>query len=1055
MSDYSNQKPKGIPPQEDKYLPDYTNQAVFRRNTPNTRSYYIPDTSISLNGTWEFSIATTPLEAPEPTLARNLVFDQIQVPGHWQLQGFGKPCYTNVQFPIPVCPPYVPVENPTGSYRRTFRIPPVWDSNDQLRIRFDGVDSAYHVWINGVLVGYAQGSRNPSEFDISSFVNRNDTNELFVRVYQWSDATYIEDQDQWWLSGISRDVYLISFPSCRIEDFFIKTKLDSNYENAILIASVSVVTEQSATLEVLLSELDKNGGSLVNSSKVIIDENTGKLDVSLEIDNPKKWTAETPYLYSAEIILTSNDSAVLHKVQHRIGFREVEIKEGLLTVNGKPIRFKGVNRHEHHPVLGRSVPLEFARKDLLLMKTHNINAIRCAHQPHDPRVLDLCDELGLWVMAEADLECHGFYDAIARPLDIPEEMDYGERKRLAFGKAAQYTSNNPSWKNAYIDRIHTVINRDKNHTSIIIWSLGNEAFYGDNIRAMFKYATEFDPSRLVHYEGDEQAETAHMYSYMYPSVERLIKYAKEEGVKDDGKFDKPIILCEYGHALGNGPGWLEDYEQAFRDFPRLQGGFIWEWSNHGLWKSSDSNGRGYYAYGGDFGDEPNDGPYLMDGLLNSAHQPAPGLMEYKKVIQPVGFSFENGKLRIENRHDFVALNYLSASFKVEHLGDEETLLDTGFFELPSISAGNTHIIPIPPSHRQYRRGETYLTVSLVLKQSTPWADAGHEVAWYQHRLQDHHNEAEVTLNDVGMPYPGLRVSSDPSTISVSGNDFLFVFDRARGALKSWINDNNKLLDADIQTSIAIALSFWRPSTLNDTRASLSYWERFGVNKLASQLRSFSVDTFDRHKIILKAHLFITPPVLDWGFDTEMEYTVHTTGALSIKVTRMCPTGSFPQFLPRIGLNLYGTKLLDHVSWFGLGPGESYPDKKSSQRVGIWNCESISELQTAYDIPQENGNREEARWVTFRDSKMSHVGLRVTRLSGTEANEHFSFTALHYRDTTIQNAKHPPDLVEEDGVFIRLDARASGVGTCVGRPAIREDLLVKTQDTAFGFLLEPL
>lgn len=405
---------------------------------------------------------------------------------------------------------------------------------------------------------------------------------------------------------------------------------------------------------------------MIGKTEVSVNHETKKAELSLKVNKPNKWTAETPYLYQTEIVLKSADSKVSHKVQQRIGFRKVELIDGLMTVNGKRIRLRGVNRHEHHPLLGRSVPLEFAKRDLLLMKTHNINALRCAHQPHDPRILDLCDELGLWVMGEADLECHGFYDAVARPLDIPEEMDYGERKKLAFPQAAQFTSNNPKWKDAYLDRIQAVINRDKNHASIIIWSLGNEAFYGDNHKAMFEYCTKVDPGRLVHYEGDEQAVTTHMYSYMYPSVEKLIQSCKEEGVKD-GKFDKPIVLCEYGHAMGNGPGWLEDYEQAFRDYPRLQGGFIWEWANHGLWKEED--GQGFYAYGGDFGDEPNDGTFVMDGLVSSTHQPTPGLTEYKKVIQPVGFSLEGSNLIVENWHDFADLGHLGATFQVEALGE--------------------------------------------------------------------------------------------------------------------------------------------------------------------------------------------------------------------------------------------------------------------------------------------------------------------------------------------------------------------------------------------------
>lgn len=458
---------------------------------------------------------------------------------------------------------------------------------------------------------------------------------------------------------------LISFPESRIEDFFIRHDLDSKYEDATVNASVEIVASDSGSVELTLSEIPQNGGKVLQSKKVDIDRSTNKLDIDFTVTNPKKWTAETPYLYKVEITLQASNASTPNRVSQRIGFRKVELQDGLMTVNGTPIRLRGVNRHEHHPLFGRSVPLEFAKRDLLLMKTHNINALRCAHQPHDPRLLDLCDELGLWVMAEADLECHGFYDAVARPLDIPEERDYEERKVLAFPQSAEYTSNNPAWKDAYVDRMDALVQRDKNHASVIIWSLGNEAFYGQNLKAMFEYTINFDSSRLIHYEGDAKAETTHMYSYMYPSIERLTKLVQEEGVKD-GKFEKPVILCEYGHAMGNGPGWLEDYEQLFREYPRLQGGFIWEWANHGLWDEE----RGFYGYGGDFGESPHDGTFVMDGLVSSKHEPTPGLTEYKKVIQPVGFSVEDGQLVIENRNDFINLGYLAADFKIETFGEK-------------------------------------------------------------------------------------------------------------------------------------------------------------------------------------------------------------------------------------------------------------------------------------------------------------------------------------------------------------------------------------------------
>lgn len=397
-------------------------------------------------------------------------------------------------------------------------------------------------------------------------------------------------------AGIFRDVYLLGFPKdARIEDWFLRADLDAKYKDATLQATVDVVAQEKGTLELQLAELNSGKALGVTTTPV---EKSGSLSLSLAVSNPRKWTAETPNLYQATLTLKSSTTS--YSVTQRVGFRRVELLNGLMTVNGTPIRLRGVNRHEHHPLFGRAVPMEFARRDLLLMKTHNVNALRCSHQPNNPKLLALCDELGLWVVDEADLECHGFYDAVARPLDIPEEMDYEERKKLAFPLAAKYTSDNPAWRAAYLDRMEAMVQRDKNSPSVIVWSLGNEAFYGENHKAMYEYARRVDPGRLVHYEGDARAETADMYSYMYPSVERLLKLAQEEGVAADGSYEKPLVLCEYAHAMGNGPGLLEDYEELFREVPRLQGGFIWEWANHGLWKDDE----GFYAYGGTLATSP-------------------------------------------------------------------------------------------------------------------------------------------------------------------------------------------------------------------------------------------------------------------------------------------------------------------------------------------------------------------------------------------------------------------------------------------------------------------
>lgn len=454
---------------------------------------------------------------------------------------------------------------------------------------------------------------------------------------------------------------MLAFPDSRIEDVFVKTDLDEDYLDAVL--KVKITVSGLDNHKIVLSVLD--GTEQVELSKRKVDTNASTVDFEVPMKGPKKWTAETPYLYKIKLSLSGPEGRVLQRIEQKVGFRKVEMKKGLITVNGRPILLRGTNRHEHHPVFGRAVPLDFVREDLLLMKRHNINALRASHYPSHPRLYDIADELGLWVMDEADLECHGFYDAVARPLDIPEEMDYEERKALTFPQAAKFTSDNPEWRDAYVDRMQQLIQRDKNHPSIIMWSLGNEAFYGCNHAAMYEYAKSVDPERPVHYEGDVKAASADMYSYMYPSMERLTKWVENEGVKEDGTFDKPVVLCEYAHAMGNGPGWLEDYQNMFRKYPRLQGGFIWEWANHGLWNAAG----GFYGYGGDFGDEPNDATFVMDGLCNSEHKPTPGLLELKKVIQPIKFDYENGQIFVTNEYDFVGLDHLIATYRVESFGN--------------------------------------------------------------------------------------------------------------------------------------------------------------------------------------------------------------------------------------------------------------------------------------------------------------------------------------------------------------------------------------------------
>ncbi|KAI8716670.1 Beta-galactosidase [Fusarium sp. LHS14.1] len=1022
---------------------DWENEAVFRRNCLPPRCYFIPTTALALNGKWDFHYAPTPWDAPdnlqgEPPAVSETSWNSIEVPGHWQLQGYGHPHYTNVQLPIPVCPPYVPTENPTGTYRKRFHVPSDWDRSSLLCLRFDGVDSAYHLRVNGVLVGYAQGSRNASEFDITEYIDWERENEVSLTVYQWSDATYIEDQDQWWLSGIFRD----------IRDWFIRTEFDNAFDNGTLRAEVKLSKPGSGFVRLSVKGLSHNKGTVIAETESILDPESTKLSIDLDVPSPKKWTAETPTLYRVEITLARGET--LYTVHQNIGFRKVELLNGLICVNGKPVQFRGVNRHDHHPHRGRAVPLEFIRRDLILMKQHNINAIRCSHYPPDPRFFQLADEIGFWVIDEADLECHGFLRSVSRALNLSKSMTYGEKRDLVFGRSAEYISNNPSWKAAYLGRAESMFHRDKNHTSVVIWSLGNESFYGQNHDSMYAFLRGKDPSRLLHYEGDIDVKHADMYSRMYLTMNELESHAETLGIGEDGTFEKPIILCEYGHAMGNGPGGLEDYEERFRKYPRLQGGFIWEWANHGLWKQEGD--KGFYAFGGDFGEFPHDGTFAMGGLCNSAHDPTPGLLEYKSVIQPVRADFVNGTLHVHNMYDFVGLEHLAATFKVEELGNDSSILATGRFDLPLIDAGSTTSLSLPKAIAGLKSDhEVLLTIRFCFSVDTSWAQSGHEVAWAQFTLSEA-THAPSPLQDAALSNPssGLSMTSTGTTVKVNGSNWEFDFDKIRGYLKAWKCSGVSLLEQDALTKVAMIPSIWRPPTSNDIPSAVPEWERYGFDVMTSQKRSF-VFKSDESGVVVEVETYLSPAILDWGLICRTVYKISPSGSLEIRVS-LVPRGYSPPDVPRIGLDLRINRALDAVRWLGLGPGESYPDKRSSQRRGIWRAGSVSDLQVPYDLPQENGNRMETRWLTL--SNAYGLGIRATSIQGGD-DHHFNWTATRHSAKTIQAAKHPCDLVEEDATILRLDAEVAGVGTGACGPGVAERHLVGLREMEFGFKLEAL
>jgi beta-galactosidase/evolved beta-galactosidase subunit alpha len=987
----------------------WENHKLVSQNRLPQRAYYLPysdpQSALSfargnssrfqlLGGNWKFHFAPTPFEAPvgfyreDYELIPSCDWKELAVPSSWQLEGYGKPHYTNSIYPFPVDPPHVPTSNPTGSYRREFYIPQYWQGQ-RVSLRFEGVDSAFQLWVNGKEVGYSKGSRLPSEFDLTDLI-RPGKNILAVQVYQWSDGSYLEDQDMWWLSGIFRDVYLLGRPQLQLQDFFVQTQLDESYRDATLVVDAILNNHfgeaQDCQLELMLLDAQEQI-VLEPVTKTIKIEARGEatLKFKLPVCNPQKWSAESPYLYKLLLTLKDKDGEVLEAIPCKVGFRSLQIKEGNLLVNGVPIMLRGVNRHDHHPDLGKAVSLESMIRDLELMKQHNINAVRTAHYPNDPRFYDLCDEYGLYVMDETDLECHGF-------------ASVGDWNRL---------SDDPAWEAAYVDRMERMVARDKNHPSIIMWSLGNESGFGRNHKAMATRARELDPTRPIHYEGDRQLEVSDVSSTMYSSVEEITRLAQEPN------YTKPHILCEYAHAMGNGPGGLLEYWEAFYKYKRLQGGFVWDWVDQGIRKFT-ADGQDYFAYGGDFGDEPNDANFLINGLVFPDRTPSPGLVEYKKVIEPIiveAVDLAQGKLKLTNRYDFLALDHLALDWSIEENG---IVIQSGSQDLPQISAGESGELSLAYTLPQKvsQGTELFLNLSFRLAANALWAEAGHEVAWAQFKLP----VAQGAGIGICSKLP-LVCGQGAGQLLIEGMDFSLAFELAHGTLCAWQYQGQDLLTRGPQ------LNFWRAPMDNDIRIC-EEWRKFGLHWLQERLVDFTWQQAE-DKIIVRSQMRIAPPVLDWGYQCELVYNIYPSGDLILEACGV-PQGQLPPSVPRIGLDLVLPQGLDRVTWFGRGPGESYRDSKLANRFGLYS-KKVAQLSTPYVYPQENGNRTETSWVSL--TNLRGVGLVAIGLP------QFDFSAHHYTTEDLEKARHTIDLPQRPEVYLKLDHLHRGLGSASCGPGV--------------------
>jgi beta-galactosidase len=1003
-----------------------------------------------LNGEWKFHLAPCPEETPAGFYAED--FDvsgwaNIHVPGNWQLQGFDDiPIYTNVVYPFPPNPPYVPKENPTGCYRQEFAVDPSWLGRN-IYLLFESVDSAFYLWVNGQEVGYSQDSRLPAEFDITPYV-RAGQNTLAVQVMRYSDGSYLEDQDMWLLSGIQRDVILYNKPRVSLEDFTVRTGLDNRYEDATLHieAQITNVPGLSAySVEAML--YDAEGKSLFTdtlsahfSDRVLHQRGikTGWAVISRPVETPHKWTAETPYLYRLVLTLKDPQGQAVDVESCRVGFRQVEIKDGIILLNGKRLVLRGVDRHEHHPERGRALTEDDMRSEIKLMKQFNFNTVRTSHYPDDPFWYELCDEYGIYLIDESNLETHGVWDDL---------------------------SNDPLWLHAYMERATRMVLRDKNHPSVLFWSLGNESGCGTNHHAMAAWIRAYDPTRLIHYEsGRPGPQVSDVYSVMYPDLDTMKKVLADVNEK------RPIVMCEYAYAKGNSTGNFFKFWEMVDAFPRFQGGCIWDWNDKAL-LATNEKGQKYWAYGGDFGGDfnykqPHEDPQMCcNGVVGPDLVPHPGAFEVKKIQAPVGIGPVDvlaGRFMISNKHHTLSLDHLEITWELTENGCP---IQAGTLPPPEIAAGAKGQVRIP-----FRRpeilgpgAEYHLKIRFLLAVNMPWAAKGHEVAWEQFPVL-FPVPPKTILPLSGMP--DLSLVTDSQYVTLTGPGFEAVFGKVDGLLIAYRAHGRDLLKSGPRENYLRA-----PTDIDllcgNPPAAVHKWRAAGLDRLERRVTAFEVVQCNPKLVAVTVQARVCAPDQSAGFDSKIVYHVFGNGELAITNTvtvddrpPMLPTegmdwmppelladNRWKYYIPRVGveLNLPGT--LESLTWYGRGPQENYCDRKLGAAVGIYQS-TVSEQFTPYVYPGECGGKEDTRWLALRDSE--GFGLLIVCM------DNLHFDALHYSIHDLAEAKHIVALQPRDEAILHLDARHMGVGGDDGwMSPVHKEFLVYPGLYRYAFKLKPL
>ena len=1002
----------------------YENLNVLHENTMPARAYYIPasrrmdnlvehreesDRMQLLNGTWKFQYFNSIYDIQDSFFEKNYDtenFDEIQVPSVWQMAGYDTHQYTNIRYPFPFDPPYVPQDIPCGAYVHTFEY-----SRDEKApksfLNFEGVDSCFYVWINGSYIGYSQVSHMTSEFDVTD-VLQDGTNTVAVLVMKWCDGSYLEDQDKFRMSGIFRDVYILKRPKQAISDYHIKTRIED------MLAKVEIEMKFYSPLNVKISVEDRNGavvalGSIAEEGKAV-----------LEIASPELWNTENPYLYKL-ILETENEVIVDH-----IALRKIEIKDQVIYLNGQKIKFRGVNRHDSDPVTGFTINTEQITTDLTLMKQHNFNAIRSSHYPNAPFFYEMCDKYGFMVIDEADIEAHGPFMIYRK-----EDTDYNRFKRWN-----EKIADDPVWEEAIVDRVKLMVERDKNRFCIVMWSMGNESAYGCNFEKALEWTKTFDPDRITQYESaryrnyDETYDYSNLdvYSRMYPALSEIQEYLDKDG-------SKPFLLVEYCHSMGNGPGDFEDYFQMIQDNDKMCGGFVWEWCDHAIAHGTAENGKTIYAYGGDHGEEIHDGNFCMDGLVYPDRTVHTGLLEYKNVYRParvISYNKESGELVLHNYMDFDDLkDYVKISYELTQDG---LVISKGIlpeFSVAPHGEGKTNLkINVPEN------GKCYLKLIYHLKKELPLLDEDHILGFDE--IEVSKEDTKCKLAEKWIPKTvvdsELQVNENDTQIHIKGREFAYTIDKRTALFTEMKFAGREYLNHPME------LNIWRAPTDNDMYIKAE-WKKAQYDK--AYTRAYTTEVVQgKHGVKITSHASVVAETVQKILDVTITWKIEAAGKIDADIA-VTKDDEFPD-LPRFGVRMFLDKKISAVRYFGMGPQESYCDKHQAASHGLYRAD-VGDLHEDYIRPQENGSHYDCEYVELNNSR---YGIVVS------AENAFSFNASYYTQEELEKKTHNYELIESDSVVFCVDYALNGIGSNSCGPVVLEQYRFDDVLFRFQFTLIP-